>query len=351
LFEVNGTAAVNGAFSIGAGSQAITFTPASGNSANLIGEIRIIPNYNGSPISGGLYGCNERDGLSPAGRCLAFDRLGDSFNEFAVFVDGTMQWGPGTMGADNTLSRLGNHSLGTDGSWTFSGVETNNGAAPEISLPGASSALNINATIAPQVELTNTITTAELALGSDTADHGSTINAQRTDSPFIAPLFVQNGGGNLVVGKGTDDGAPVQFASQVNFEGATDAIVLTGANSYITNSNGSGTVSIKDGAQRQLSLLKTGTTSYLNLGVNSSNISQISALRVDSPFQTALTINPDGGDVLIATTTDCGSTLCVNGTVAIGNAVNVVSPTSPNRTITMVVGGTTLYIAAKTTDN
>ena len=39
------------------------------------------------------------------------------------------------------------------------------------------------------------------------------------------------------------------------------------------------------------------------------------------------------------------------GAVTIGNTVNTVSPTSPNRTITMVVGGVTLYIAAKTTND
>jgi hypothetical protein len=40
-----------------------------------------------------------------------------------------------------------------------------------------------------------------------------------------------------------------------------------------------------------------------------------------------------------------------SGAVAIGNTVNAVSPTSPNRTITIVVGGTTLYVAAKTTND
>ena len=38
-------------------------------------------------------------------------------------------------------------------------------------------------------------------------------------------------------------------------------------------------------------------------------------------------------------------------TLAIGNSLNSVSPTSPNRTITMVVGGTTVYIACKTTND
>ena len=39
------------------------------------------------------------------------------------------------------------------------------------------------------------------------------------------------------------------------------------------------------------------------------------------------------------------------GAVEIGNTVNTVSPTSPNRTVTMVVNGVTLYLAAKTTND
>ena len=39
------------------------------------------------------------------------------------------------------------------------------------------------------------------------------------------------------------------------------------------------------------------------------------------------------------------------GAISIGNTVNTVSPTSPNRTITMVIGGTTYYLAAKTTND
>ena len=39
------------------------------------------------------------------------------------------------------------------------------------------------------------------------------------------------------------------------------------------------------------------------------------------------------------------------GAIAIGNTVNTVSPTSPNRTITMVIGGVTYYLHAKTTND
>jgi hypothetical protein len=50
-------------------------------------------------------------------------------------------------------------------------------------------------------------------------------------------------------------------------------------------------------------------------------------------------------------TTSPGSKLDVNGELRIGNTVNTVSPTSPNRTVTIVIGGTTYYLAAKTTND
>jgi hypothetical protein len=40
-----------------------------------------------------------------------------------------------------------------------------------------------------------------------------------------------------------------------------------------------------------------------------------------------------------------------SGEVRIGNTVNIVSPTNPNRTIEMVIGGTTYYLHAKTTND
>ena len=44
-------------------------------------------------------------------------------------------------------------------------------------------------------------------------------------------------------------------------------------------------------------------------------------------------------------------TVIFAGDIRPGNTVNTVSPTSPNRTITMIVNGVTLYIAAKTTND
>lgn len=45
------------------------------------------------------------------------------------------------------------------------------------------------------------------------------------------------------------------------------------------------------------------------------------------------------------------TTLDASGALSIGNTVNVVAPTAPNRTVTIVIGGTTYYLHAKTTND
>jgi len=60
-----------------------------------------------------------------------------------------------------------------------------------------------------------------------------------------------------------------------------------------------------------------------------------------------------GSDILNVSDTGLAVTgaLSTTGALAIGNTVNTVSPTSPNRTVTIVIGGTTYYLAAKTTND
>lgn len=58
--------------------------------------------------------------------------------------------------------------------------------------------------------------------------------------------------------------------------------------------------------------------------------------------------NGTQGDVSAALS---AASLALSSTLSIGNSLNSVSPTSPNRTITMVVGGVTVYLAAKTTND
>lgn len=55
--------------------------------------------------------------------------------------------------------------------------------------------------------------------------------------------------------------------------------------------------------------------------------------------------------LVTALTIDSTKLATFAGPIAVGNTLNSVSPTSPNRTITMVVGGVTVYIAAKTTND
>jgi hypothetical protein len=84
---------------------------------------------------------------------------------------------------------------------------------------------------------------------------------------------------------------------------------------------------------------------------NSPNSGWIQAtLRTNLVSVYALALNPNGGNVGIGTASP-GSKLDVNGELRIGNTVNTVTPTLPNRTITMVIGGTTYYIHAKTTND
>jgi hypothetical protein len=65
-----------------------------------------------------------------------------------------------------------------------------------------------------------------------------------------------------------------------------------------------------------------------------------------------ITVGAGGGVKIGTTPEDVGANnLTVQGVLAIGNTVNTVSPTSPNRTITMVIGGTTYYLHAKTTND
>jgi hypothetical protein len=75
-----------------------------------------------------------------------------------------------------------------------------------------------------------------------------------------------------------------------------------------------------------------GGTTSLNIGVSNAGT-----------YNTVLGISTTG----LAVTGALSST----GALAIGNTVNTVSPTSPNRTVTIVIGGTTYYLAAKTTND
>jgi hypothetical protein len=88
---------------------------------------------------------------------------------------------------------------------------------------------------------------------------------------------------------------------------------------------------------------------YVGFGAGNGNFNLYSA----APGK-VMTLGADGvTSVLTISATGLAVTgaLSSTGALAIGNTVNTVSPTSPNRTVTIVIGGTTYYLAAKTTND
>jgi hypothetical protein len=138
--------------------------------------------------------------------------------------------------------------------------------------------------------------------------------------------------------------------------GASAAMTLTSAGLAVT-----GGIGARSGGALQLWDSANTDYAYINNTGSSSATQSISYYSAGSgavahQFKTysgavinALAITP-AGNVGIGTTSP-GAKLDVNGELRIGNTVNTVSPTSPNRTVTIVIGGTTYYLAAKTTND
>lgn len=136
--------------------------------------------------------------------------------------------------------------------------------------------------------------------------------------------------GNVRIG--TDDVASGAVAQTISFQANTGA-TTTGPLATIAGAGGgSGAGSI-------------GGELRLQGGLSSQAAGQGGAIT----FYTAP--SGAGATAALALTIANTTTATFTGAVAIGNTLNSVSPTAPNRTITMVVGGTTVYLAAKTTND
>jgi hypothetical protein len=174
--------------------------------------------------------------------------------------------------------------------------------------------------------------------------------------------------GGLVAGHiGTLTNVPLAFYTNasaprltIDTSGNVGIGTTTPANLLHVKSSTSSTVALFGDSAANNTLAVTRTTSspaYLAISATSStgNI-------IGGPVLRLLTAGADGsgdteraridasGNVGIGTASP-GSKLDVNGELRIGNTVNTVTPTLPNRTITMVIGGTTYYIHAKTTND
>jgi hypothetical protein len=168
--------------------------------------------------------------------------------------------------------------------------------------------------LSTSLRITNAADSADLVTILNTGD--VSISSSTAGSAGAGALVVTGG---LSAGGASYFGGAVTTASTLN----VGANIEMPASSSIRFNSGTG-------------LIYTGGYSYaLSLQSSQLNLNTLS----NSPINTGTGLATFGGAATFA------------GTVTIGNTVNTVSPTSPNRTITMVVNGVTLYLAAKTTND
>ena len=173
--------------------------------------------------------------------------------------------------------------------------------------------------------------------------------------------------GNLLIGTTTDmsGSAGLKVASTSGSTGSTSGAIITPGGIY------AGAASVFGSTLTATGLTSTGTTAStfggnLTIGAGNGNgtfsvtnssglIAYVQAVGASTVYMGSVTsgastILMSGAGSTALTLASTGAATFA-GAVTIGNTVNSVSPTSPNRTVTMVVNGVTLYLAAKTTND
>jgi hypothetical protein len=123
----------------------------------------------------------------------------------------------------------------------------------------------------------------------------------------------------------------------------------------IRNDGTAGTISFYQGLSERMRIDSSGNVLIGTTTDSSNGILQLTSHTTSAGgigFGTDVTLYRSAANTL-KTDDDLvvAGALSSTGALAIGNTVNTVSPTSPNRTITMVIGGTTYYLHAKTTND
>ena len=153
-----------------------------------------------------------------------------------------------------------------------------------------------------------------------TLSGGGTYTALNAPSGGTLYLRIANGDGLTITATGAT------FAGNITVSGTDKSILLNGASTAFSRE-----IDVRIAGDTEGRLLIRGGGSLLfgdGAGTFDSAIARSSA--------SMLTVTGN---------------LTTTGAIAIGNTVNTVSPTSPNRTITMVIGGVTYYLHAKTTND
>jgi hypothetical protein len=109
--------------------------------------------------------------------------------------------------------------------------------------------------------------------------------------------------------------------------------------------NGANIITVVPGG---VSIKTTSNSAYLMLGAGTAS-ANTAPLKFTSG--TNLTTAETGAMEYNGTNLFFTRTGTTRESIITANAVNSVSPTSPNRTITVVIDGTTYYLAAKTTND
>ena len=283
----------------------------------------------GTPQSGTLTSCTGlpiSTGVSGLGTGVATALAVNVGSAGAPVVNGGALGTPSSGTVTNLTGTASININGTVGATTpstgafttlsASGVITGTATAGALSLSGATTANR-------RIDIGNTGQTTNIGVDSSTggaaiaggAAYSTFINSGAVGSP------VQIGVNGVLIGSFSSTGLAVTGALS-----ATGKITSTVAR---TDTKGAGGFTLSD-------------VSIYNFRNDTSN-----ALNIDyyngATWSTPATVSANGLAVTGA--------LSATGALAIGNTVNTVSPTSPNRTVTIVIGGTTYYLAAKTTND
>ena len=282
--------------------------------------------------------------------------------------------GQGTTAADITFTPKGTGEFKWTGS-TFRQTAVSPDSTGYV-IPGYATGTNPDAGSSRGVSV-------DLINLSATNENGTALTFSNSNQLSSAYIFGQNLShagrtGNIIFGtaNGSAPNERARITSTGNLLiGTTSETGLTGAGglkvaSTTAGSSGAGALVVQGG----ISAGNTGAASYFGGTVRASNVGALGKANdvVDggsvndfgigtygtatniifatgTAFVERARISDTGLAVTGALSTTGAATFA--GAVTIGNTVNTVSPTSPNRTVTMVVNGVTLYLAAKTTND
>lgn len=204
----------------------------------------------------------------------------------------------------------------------------------------------LGATTPSSVVATTISTSGNVSLGvaGTGAANSLTLDGTATGQPFIA--FNQNAVQRSFI-QWNNAFSYLQLNSAVNVNGALTATIFTGP---LNGSLGATTPSSVIATTIQTS----GDLTVGTAGTGAANRVILDGAATGQPY---ISFNQNGSQSATLQYNHADSRLVIStglyvtGPVKIGNTLNVVSPTAPNRTVTWDVGGTTVYVAAKTTND